>query len=555
MAPDSLAHLAPSVSMPAGAAPAALIPEAALEPDSPARRRWHALTGFLSDGGQPRNSLFGEILDWLWVPVMLLMPMSIMLTFAAAKSLSNAPFDRALADSVQVLAEQVKLSGGRVVADLPLQARAILRADDTDAVYFQIIGQRGEFIAGDRDLPQPPEDEMPQPGEVVFRADEMHGAEVRIAYTWVSLASASKSAPDVRPALVQVAETLDKRAQLANEIVTGVILPQFIVLPLAVVLIWLGLARGLGPLSELVDRIYRRRPGDLSPIDPAPAPEEVQPLIRSINELMQQLDANLKGQQRFIANAAHQLRTPLAGMKMQTELALRQAVAGEDAAELRRSLEQMALSTERATRMVNQLLALTRAEKGALPGAAAPHLGALDLGRLAEERVRDWVPKALAKRIDLGFDIPPGVAVTIAGDAVLLSELLSNLIDNAIRYTPAGGVVTVRVRSNKTAETAVGDAALLEVEDSGIGIVPAERELVFERFYRVLGSDPEGENLDGSGLGLAIVREIAYQHRALVRISARERTSGCLFTVVFPPSAAVLQSGLPPDVTGSQRIL
>ena len=563
MAPDSLAHLAPSVSMPAGAAPAALIPEAALEPDSPARRRWHALTGFLSDGGQPRNSLFGEILDWVWVPVMLLMPMSIMLTFAAAKSLSNAPFDRALADSVQVLAEQVKLSGGRVVADLPLPARAILRADDTDTVYFQIVGQRGEFIAGDRDLPQPPEDEMPQPGEVVFRADEMHGAEVRIAYTWVSLArapqsgaaSASKSAPDVRPALVQVAETLDKRAQLANEIVTGVILPQFIVLPLAVVLIWLGLARGLGPLSELVDRIYRRRPGDLSPIDPAPAPEEVQPLIRSINELMQQLDANLKGQQRFIANAAHQLRTPLAGMKMQTELALRQAVAGEDAAELRRSLEQMVLSTERATRMVNQLLALTRAEKGAQPGAAAPHLGALDLGRLAEERVRDWVPKALAKRIDLGFDIPPGVAVTVAGDALLLSELLSNLIDNAIRYTPAGGVVTVRVRSNKTAETAVGDAALLEVEDSGIGIVPAERELVFERFYRVLGSDPEGENLDGSGLGLAIVREIAYQHRALVRISARERTSGCLFTVVFPPSAAVLQSGLPPDVTGSQRIL
>ena len=563
MAPDSPAHLAPSASLPAGAAQAGLILEAVSVSESPVRRRWRSLTGFLSDGDQSRHSLFGEILDWLWVPVMLLMPMSIMLTFAAAKSLSNAPFDRGLAHSVQVLAEQVKLSGGRVVADLPLPARSMLRADDTDTVYFQIVGQRGEFIAGDRDLPQPPEDEIPQPGEVVFRADEMHGAEVRIAYTWVSLARASQSgaagaskrAPDARPALVQVAETLDKRAQLANEIVTGVILPQFIVLPLAVVLIWLGLARGLGPLSELVDRIHRRRPGDLSPIDPAPAPEEVQPLIRSINELMEQLDASLKGQQRFIANAAHQLRTPLAGMKMQTELALRQAVAGEDAAELQLSLEQMALSTERATRMVNQLLALTRAEKGALPGAGAPHLGALDLGRLAEERVRDWVPKALAKRIDLGFDSPPGAALTVAGDALLLSELLSNLIDNAIRYTPAGGVVTVRVRTNNIAKTAVGEGAVLEVEDSGIGIVPAERELVFERFYRVLGSDPEGENLDGSGLGLAIVREIADQHRALVRISGREHTSGCLFTVVFPPPACVLQPGLPSDLTSQQRIL
>ena len=527
-----------------------------------ASRRWHGLTGFLSDGNRTQHSLFGEILDWLWVPVMLLMPVSVLLTFAAAKSLSNAPFDRALSDSVQVLSEQVKLRAGRVVADLPLPAREILRADDTDTVYFQVVGQRGEFVAGDRDLPQPPEDEAPVIGEVVFRKDEMNGAEVRVAYTWLNIAAQPAPAPaatvrarpnsdtasgrdlakspvELRPVLVQVAETLDKRAQLANEIVTGVILPQFLVLPLAVVLIWFGLARGLGPLSELIERIHRRRPGDLSPIAAAAAPEEVQPLIRSINELMQQLDASLKGQQRFIANAAHQLRTPLAGLKMQTELALRQSGRREDAAELQQSLAQMALSTERASRMVNQLLALTRAEKSAESVAAAPPHRRLDLGRLAEERVRESVPQALAKRIDLGFDAVPGSAVLVAGNDVLLAELAGNLIDNAIRYTPAGGVVTVRVRAGNQPDAPASPGAVLEVEDSGIGIAPSERELVFERFYRVLGSCAAGDNLDGSGLGLSIVREIAFGHHAQVRISSREPGAGTVITVTFPPLQSV----------------
>ena len=506
------------------------------------RSSWHNLTGFLTDGTPVRTSLFGEILDWLWVPVMLLMPFSVLLTFAAAKSLSNAPFDRALADSVQVLAGQVQLRGSGVVADLPLPAREILRADDTDTIYFQVVGQRGEFIAGDRDLPQPSDEETPAIGEVRYRDDELNGAEVRIAYTWVSPARApggateSARAPvgkaeskatgkkggradgradgnpdaksetksdtksdtksEIRPVLVQVAETLDKRAQLANEIVTGVILPQFFVLPLAIVLIWLGLARGLEPLSELIERIHRRRPGDLAPIDAAAAPAEVQPLIRSINELMQQLDASLKGQQRFIANAAHQLRTPLAGLKMQTELALRQSQTGDDAAELKRSLAQMALSTERATRMVNQLLTLTRAEKGADAGAPAAPQQSLDLHRLAEQRVREWVPQALAKRIDLGFDGMPDGA-QIVGNELLLAELAGNLIDNAIRYTPSGGVVTVRVRAPGEGQPGhPHTSVVLEVEDSGIGIAPGERELVFERFYRVLGGSAAGAPLN-----------------------------------------------------------
>ncbi len=520
----------------------------------------------MSDGAQPNNSLFGEILDWLWVPMMVLMPVSILLTFAAAKELSHAPFDRALSDSAGVLAEQVKLRGGRVVADLPLAARDLLRADETDSVYFQVTGQRGEYVAGDRDLPLPADDEVPVPGVIKFRNEEMRGAEVRIAYTWVELpraggavlapASPKANAPfntttnttantaaatargvDNMPRLplVQIAETLDKRAQLADEIVKGVILPQFIILPFAAVLIWFGLARGLHPLSSLVERIHRRRPGDLSPIPRGTVPVEVEPLIDSINDLMRQLDGSLKGQQRFIANAAHQLRTPLAGIQMQAELARRQAASGREAAELGQSLAQMAVATRRLGRMVNQLLALTRAENELEAGAAASRLTRLDLVALARERVQHWVPAALDKQIDLGFDAgSDGAAMAflwIDGNAMLLGELINNLLENAIHYTRSGGTVTLRLSA--------GAKAVLEVEDNGIGIAPDERELVFERFYRVLGGHAGGDSAEGSGLGLAIVREIAGLHHARVHICEGALGRGTVFTVEFALAEAV----------------
>ena len=569
----------------------------------PVRRgRWNRLTGFMSDGARPNSSLFGEILDWLWVPVMLLMPVSVLLTFTAAKALSNAPFDRALSDSVLVLAEQIKVRRGEVVADLPLPARDILRADDTGTVYFQVTGLRGEYVSGDRDLPLPAADENSAPGRVLFRNDEMRGNEVRIAYTWVAFPPAAVlpsapgqaavppaaaprvRAPDARrpaplhPALVQVAETLDKRSQLADEIVKGVILPQFIILPFAAVLIWFGLARGLRPLSSLVARIGQRRPGDLSPIPPGAVPAEVEPLIHSINNLMQQLDGSLRGQQRFIANAAHQLRTPLAGIQMQTELALRQITALPDGPEwrgpeqrgpeLRHSLEQMALSTRRLVRMVNQLLALTRAEERAGEANAGPRLLPLDLDALVRERVREWVPAARARQIDLGFEADGRAPVRIVGNALLLAELVNNLTDNALRYTPPGGVITVRVKLEAWPGVAAGAAAdsefdtvrdpaahqttrttvLLEVEDNGIGIAPEERELVFERFYRVLGAGPAGDNVEGSGLGLAIVREIARQHDASVRVRAGAGGQGTVFVVAFP--GLPLRAQAPVDENG-----
>jgi len=467
-----------------------------------------------------QHSLFGEILDWMLAPLLLLWPMSIAITYLVAKSIANQPFDHALEDNVTVLAQQVKEVDGRVSARLPGSARDILRADDIDSVYFQVSGPRGELVDGDRDLPQPVLDDAERNGRVHFRNETLHGTPVRVAYAWVKLQPLLEAQAEPRLALVQVAETLDKRAQLANEIIKGVILPQFIILPVILALVWFALSRGLSPLAQLQERIRARPPDDLSPIDSRQVPEEISPLVGSLNDMLERLADTIDAQKRFIADAAHQMKTPLAGMRMQSELALRQV----DPDEIHRSLEQLAHSSESATRLVNQLLALARAENQPHAGLA---LEPLDLGRLAREVVQDWVPASFDKEIDLGFEAQ-GEPVQIDGSAMMLRELLSNLIDNALRYTPAGGSVTVRVRTS-------GLHALLEVEDTGPGIAPAERARVFERFYRILGS-----SASGSGLGLAIVREIARQHDADIEIfnnprSANKKFPGSLFRLTFPP--------------------
>ncbi|MFL6633744.1 MAG: sensor histidine kinase N-terminal domain-containing protein [Massilia sp.] len=472
-----------------------------------------------------QHSLFGEILDWMLAPLLLLWPMSIAITYLVAKSIANQPFDHALEDNVTVLAQQVKEVDGNVIARLPGTARDILRADDVDSVYFQISGPRGEIVDGDRDLPLPNPDDAERSGRVHFRTESLHGTPVRIAYAWVNLQPLLDATQEPRLALVQVAETLEKRAQLANEIIKGVILPQFIILPVILALVWFALSRGLSPLAQLQERIRARPPDDLSPIDSRQVPEEISPLVGSLNDMLARLTHTIDAQKRFIADAAHQMKTPLAGMRMQSELALRQV----DPNEIHRSLEQLATSSESATRLVNQLLALARAEN-------QPHAGQtlepLDLAALARDVVQDWVQASFAHEIDLGYEVigdPP----EIDGSAMMLRELLSNLIDNALRYTPPGGSVTVRVRGTNIGN---GNQALLEVEDTGPGIASSERHRVFERFYRILGS-----SASGSGLGLAIVREIAQQHGADIEIfnnprSTRKKFPGSLFRLTFPPT-------------------
>jgi two-component system sensor histidine kinase TctE len=353
----------------------------------------------------------------------------------------------------------------------------------------------------------------------------MRGAEVRVAYTWVRV-----DVPGAKPVLVQVGETLEKRSVLATEIIKGVMLPQFVILPLAVLLVWLALARGIRPLNKLEERIRLRKPDDLSPLDESAVPQEVAPLVASINDLLTRLKESIATQKRFLADAAHQLKTPLAGLRMQADLAQR---ADSSADELKQSLKLIGRASIRATHTVNQLLSLARAESGSTHIARSP----CDLVSLVSDVIQDSLPRAMDKYIDLGYEGAAlgSTGLRVMGNPTLLKEMVRNLVDNAINYTPSTedqpGVITVRLLADK-----FGKVVVLQVEDSGPGIPESERDLVFQPFYRALGTEA-----DGSGLGLPIVMEIADQHAAVVTLedaTPGKAMPGARFTVRFSNTQA-----------------
>lgn len=493
-----------------------------------------------------QNSLFGEILDWMLAPLLFLWPISIAVTHHVANNIANAPYDQALNENLKVISRLVQIKDGKVSLNLTTPARALLHADEDDAIFFQVRGPRNEVTAGDDEIPWAAPGENVRLETVSFRDDEIHGEEIRVAYKHLRIgAGESDAGPSPKPTaaragagepliLVQVAETRNKRSNLAGRIVSGILLPQFATIPLAVILVYVGLGRGIAPLHRLRRLIQRRRPSDLSPISMQGIPEEVRPLILAFNDMMARLEQNLQAQQRFIADAAHQMRTPLTGLKMQTDLALSET----DPEQVRASLLQIAESAERAAHLINQLLALARAEASFEKIHAVE---VVDLETMLREVSRDFVPRALEKRIDFGIETT-GWPLTIDGIPLMLRELIANLIDNAIKYTHAGGRITAR--------TVATQFAILEVEDDGIGIAEPDRDLVFERFYRVLGSGSKG-----SGLGLAIVREIAELHRANVLLKDNPRGRGTLVQVFFPRHRSRSMTEAPPDETPAASTL
>ena len=449
-------------------------------------------------------------------PLLFIWPLSIAVTHYFSTSVADFPYDQALREQVLAIARQVHFVNGEPRVSLSDSARALLRADEIDSVFFHVLDVSGRRVAGDVELPLPGDRQQmigQEAGEVGYRNEEYRGQDLRVAFSVVA-------SPDGRGrALIEVGETLDKRQQLSNKIIASVILPQFVIIPLAVVLVWFGLSRGLRPLTRLRERIEKRREGDLSPIASGRVPEELQPLADAFNSMLARMQHNMDVQRRFVADAAHQMRTPLTGLKTQAQLAARES----DPEALRFALEQISGSADRASHLVNQLLALARAE-------ASEHveqpLVPVDLEQVLREAVSLWVPNAMRRKIDLGFEAEG--AVSVLGNAFLLREMINNLLDNALRYSQDGGQVTARV-------LAQGDFALLEIEDSGIGISEEDAYKVFERFYRV-----EGTGVDGSGLGLAIVREIAELHHAAATLRPRPRdergcrVQGSVARVIFP---------------------
>jgi two-component system sensor histidine kinase TctE len=309
---------------------------------------------------------------------------------------------------------------------------------------------------------------------------------------------------------ILVGETTVKRNRLTREILVSSLMPQLLLAAATLIIVWFGVKRGLGPLARLSDEIKERSPRDLHPIDAAGAPEETRPLLEALNGLLKQVAEASGNQQRFLANAAHQLRTPLAGLQAHTELALAQPLPET----VRTELDQVRQATIRTARLANQLLALARAEPGARGQPSQ-----VNLRGVVEAEADAWVHQALARDVDLGFELE---VAPVQGDAFLLREALANLVHNAIEYSTRGGHVTVRTGARNGAPFA-------EVEDDGPGIPPAERARVIERFYRVPGTTGTG-----SGLGLAIVREIAAGHGAGIELGEGVGGKGCRVAITFP---------------------
>jgi two-component system sensor histidine kinase TctE len=460
------------------------------------------------------TTLRRQLIAWLAGPLLILWLVSSIIDFDIAKRFVNLAYDRALLEAALDISRQVKVINERIYLDMPEVALEMLTTRESGGFFYLVTGPTEEFVSGVPDLPRPLADAPDAAADRVrYYDEEFRGFGIRA----VTLRAPVDPGSGRGAVQIHVAERLTARDEFARQIILRMVLPQGILILLAGFAVWYGVGRGLAPLSTLRREIESRSHRDLSALSEEQAPQEVRPLIHAMNDLLARLGAAIAAQQRFIADAAHQLRTPIAGLKTQTELALRQS----DPAAVQDTLRKLQTATEQSARLVNQLLSLARAEPGAKHGHAAERL---DLARLARETTTEWVPRALARSIDLGYDGEEGAA-WIEGDPFLARDMLGNLLDNAIRYTQRGGQVTVRVAAST-------DSVVLSVEDNGPGIPEQERERVFERFYRVLGTGTEG-----CGLGLAIVREIALSHGAQVALAAGSGGQGTLVRVSFPRAA------------------
>jgi two-component system, OmpR family, sensor kinase len=313
--------------------------------------------------------------------------------------------------------------------------------------------------------------------------------------------------------VVQVAQPLSVRRELAADMALRTVAPLCILFPFLGLLVWVAVGKGLAPVKRVAADVQSRDVSTLSPVADAELPQEIRPLTHAFNDLLVRLDSAIDSQRAFIADAAHELRTPLTALKLRIQLAER----AEDETSRAVAFTELKEGYERAIRMVQQLLTLARQE----PGASARALRPVDMATLARTVIADLAPAADAKRIDLGLNADEA---TIEGDPDTLRILMNNLVDNAIRYTPEGGRVDVDIAADAS-------TCKLTVRDTGPGIPEQELGRVFDRFYRVAGT-----GVEGSGLGLAIVRQIADAHGA--KVVLRNANPGLYATVIFRHGAS-----------------
>jgi two-component system sensor histidine kinase TctE len=440
----------------------------------------------------------------LLISLYLLWIVSTVVGYFATINYANQPYDLVLLQRANAVAEQLKLGSGHEQLDVVPILPDGSDLGMPDKVLYTVTDSEGKKLAGNGNTLRPLSYRRDRPGPL-FSNGEREGQKTRMV---------SLTFPSSQGMLqLHVSETTQQRQALIRGILANIVIPQLLLTLIALAVVWYGLKQGLRPLDRLRNEVVNRRRDDLSQLDGSKAPAEVRPLIDAVNNLLERLKQVMAAQQRFVADAAHQLRTPFAGLKTQSELALRT----DDPERKQHALEHIHTSTQHGIRLVNQLLALARNEPG---GQGTSNFTALNLNQLAQECTVNWVQMALEKNIDLGYE-GTSAAVTMQGDATSLMEMLNNLIDNAIRYTPANGHITVGV-------TATPHGAELSVEDNGPGIEHQHRERVFERFYRILGSGQSG-----SGLGLSIVAEVAKRHGAELILAEGSNGIGTRISIRF----------------------
>ena len=451
----------------------------------------------------PERSLRSGLTLRVLAVALLLLVLDGIYCYALSAHFANLAYDRWLIEDAGSLAQALSVEGGKTSVVLPRVALAIFKFDDYDQTFYRVVTTHGRVLANDGDLPDvaPRRDGKPR-----LTSMTIAGVPMRIVSTEVKVPGSTEGVRLI------VGETVNKRASLLSEILLEMALPQLGLLLGALLFVRFAVDRGLKPLTVVSAAIEARGQNLLTPVSEAGLPWEARILVSRINDLLGRLQQAITAQRRFVSDAAHQLRTPLATVSLHAERAQR----SPDSESRNQALRALQSQIVRAARVTQQLLALARSGPEA---AATRTLSPLDLGALARSAGENWIGLALARRIDFGF-VGPEQPVMIQGHAGLLEELINNLTDNALRYCPGGSSVTLSISAAPLPE--------LAVTDDGPGIPESERERIFERFHRGASEDTEG-----CGLGLAIVREIATVHGATVNAEAGREGHGTRFVVRF----------------------